>query len=60
MSELSVFEDMIKQACDVQREAGANLLEYFRELLERDDDDAKVELHCDHMRDLLTFASVKR
>jgi hypothetical protein len=39
------------------REAGNSHLEYMRELLSKHGDEAKIDLHADHMRSLLAFAS---
>jgi hypothetical protein len=41
---------------DDHREAGANLFEYFRELLNEQGDKAEVKLHHAHMQSLLMFA----
>ena len=38
------------------RAAGRNLYDYFRELLAQDGNNAKVELHADHMRSLLAVS----
>ncbi|WP_197086821.1 hypothetical protein [Bradyrhizobium sp. LTSPM299] len=40
-----------------RREAGLSHLDYMRELLEKHGDDAKLELHSDHLRSLLAAAS---
>lgn len=40
-----------------RREAGRSHLEYMRELLSKQGDKAKIDLHADHMRSLLAFAS---
>ena len=37
------------------REAGLSHLEYMRELLANDGDNAKLELHADHLRSLLSL-----
>ncbi|UGX97122.1 hypothetical protein G6321_00019110 [Bradyrhizobium barranii subsp. barranii] len=42
---------------NAHREAGKSHLEYMRELLSKQGDDAKIDLHADHMRSLLAFAS---
>jgi len=39
------------------REAGLSHLQYMRELLEKDGDNAKLELRAAHMRSLLAAAS---
>lgn len=41
-----------------RREAGRSHFEYMRELLERDGDAAKLSLHADHMRSLLTATTM--
>ena len=38
------------------REAGLSHFEYMRELLKKDGDNAKLELHADQMRSLLAAA----
>ncbi|MBN9147177.1 MULTISPECIES: hypothetical protein [unclassified Nitrobacter] len=39
------------------RKAGLSHLEYFRELLERNGDEASLALHADHLRALLAAAT---
>ncbi|MDH2354487.1 hypothetical protein QCM77_25075 [Bradyrhizobium sp. SSUT18] len=46
-----------KMTNEQHREAGKSHLKYFREVLRRDGDDAKLELHANHIRSLLAFAS---
>jgi hypothetical protein len=41
------------------RDAGQSHLKHMRELLREHGDDAKLELHADHMRSLLAAASDK-
>ncbi|MET4799083.1 hypothetical protein [Bradyrhizobium sp. LB11.1] len=48
---------MTKMTTEQQRAAGKSHLNYFREVLKRDGDDAKLELHADHMRALLASAT---
>jgi len=40
-----------------QREAGISHIDYMRELLEKHGDEARLELHADHMRSLIAAAS---
>lgn len=39
------------------RETGISHLDYMRELLEKRGDQARLELHADHMRSLIAAAS---
>lgn len=48
---------MAKMSDTDQREAGLSHLTYMRELLETHGDEAKIELHADHMRSLLAAAT---
>ncbi|WP_262048194.1 hypothetical protein [Bradyrhizobium sp. Bra78] len=48
---------MAKMTNEEYRDAGRSHLNYFREVLNRDGDDAKLELHADHLRALLAAAS---
>lgn len=42
------------------REAGKHIISYMSELLEKHGDDAKLELHSDHIRSLLAFTSADK
>ncbi len=48
-----------KMTKEQYRKAGQSHLKYMRELLMEHGDDAKLELHADHMRALLAAASQK-
>jgi hypothetical protein len=42
------------------REAGISHLHYMHELLDKHGDEAKLELHANHMRSLIAAASPER
>lgn len=48
---------MIKFTHEDHREAGRSHLDYMHELLEKHGDQARLELHADHMRSLIATAS---
>jgi hypothetical protein len=47
-----------KLSDDDHRESGLSHLDYFRELIQRDGDNAIANLHADHLRSLLSLLPI--